>query len=396
MRSLLASLACTWRRGLTCPLRRITTTTHAHANSSYEVLVVADNDSDGSCEGDDGTFVSYLARFTLSRDSSSGGSYKVSSSSRGAAGPSSPPWLRLITRYSYGGRGGEMSDLLLLPRAVSHSAHTSAHRLFTFDDRTGIVFEIQPQEHDSVQHTLSAWELWHGRQLREASYSSVSLVPRYVLADGSGNHSAGFKCEWSALQDGKLVVGSHGYEVWPSGSPCVVGQGLRNVQWVKRLDLSTGLLEHLDWSALYNSISSSLGVSPPGYVTHEAATWSAVHGRWFFMPRRVSLTRPWDPVMDGQRGAHLIISCEEGGGDVRVVPIQGPTTPERGFSAMRFVPGTQDKHIIATKTIEGPPGDVCETYLTVVDIEGKVLMPETQISDQVKFEGLEIMHSPEQ
>jgi hypothetical protein len=37
-----------------------------------------------------------------------------------------------------------------------------------------------------------------------------------------------------------------------------------------------------------------------------------------------------DPVLDGQRGANLIVSCREGGEDVRVVQIQvhaAPCTP---------------------------------------------------------------------
>ncbi len=38
---------------------------------------------------------------------------------------------------------------------------------------------------------------------------------------------------------------------------------------------------------------------------------------------------------------------------MRVVQIRGQTDPLRGYSALRFVPGTEDRHIIATKTVGG-------------------------------------------
>ena len=104
------------------------------------------------------------------------------------------------------------------------------------------------------------------------------LVPRWVLADGDGDTTAGFKAEWSALHGDCIVFGSHGYEVWPGhkgaqasaghlSPPPTVGTGLKNVQWVKKINLSTGGVAHVDWSTGYNAIASALGVRPPGYVT---------------------------------------------------------------------------------------------------------------------------------
>jgi hypothetical protein len=46
------------------------------------------------------------------------------------------------------------------------------------------------------------------------SDSKMLMVPRWILADGDGDLSSGFKSEWSAIQDGKIIVGSHGEAYW--------------------------------------------------------------------------------------------------------------------------------------------------------------------------------------
>ncbi|GAX82760.1 hypothetical protein CEUSTIGMA_g10186.t1 [Chlamydomonas eustigma] len=316
-----------------------------------------------------------------------------------------------FNKYAYGGRGGEFSDLLLLPQTG---------QLLTFDDRTGIIFELmtnhpetQPTAavaHDSsevhgrqdtvggrrdVQAVFTSWETWHRRQLSDDLFSPIKLVPRWILADGDGDLSSGFKSEWSSIQDGKIIIGSHGYEVWPYGGPYEIGSGHTNVQWVKQVDLLTGAISHVNWTQHFNAISAAVGVKPPGYLTHEAAEWSSVHNRWFFLPRRLSLDQPWDPILDGQRGCTLLISCSITFHDIKIVQLKMRGQPERGFSAMRFVPGTQDRHIVATRTVEiegADKGRRCSSYITVIDLEGNVLMPETFLGNH-KYEGLEIMGS---
>jgi hypothetical protein len=64
----------------------------------------------------------------------------------------------------------------------------------------------------------------------------------------------------------------------------------------------------------------------------------------------------------------------------------------RGFSALRFVPGTRDTDIVALKTVEHSDESLAlQTYITVLDITGRVLLPETRICAEHKFEGLEIL-----
>lgn len=57
-------------------------------------------------------------------------------------------------------------------------------KLYTVDDRTGVVFEILGN----------------------------TAVPRHILTDGDGNVAKGFKAEWMAVKDYKLYVGGMGKE----------------------------------------------------------------------------------------------------------------------------------------------------------------------------------------
>ena len=72
-----------------------------------------------------------------------------------------------------------------------------------------------------------------------------------------------------------------------------------------------------------------------------------------------------------------------------IVKIGGPFNPFHGYSSLKFIPGTHDKHMVAIKTVEN--GDVTETFAVVLDTAGSILMPEVRIGSQ-KFEGLEFIH----
>ena len=78
--------------------------------------------------------------------------------------------------YSLKGRGMELSELV-----------TFDGRMLTFDDRTGIVFHLEGN----------------------------NVLPWAILADGAGEASKGFKCEWATVKDDVLYVGSMGRE-WTS------------------------------------------------------------------------------------------------------------------------------------------------------------------------------------
>ena len=72
-----------------------------------------------------------------------------------------------------------------------------------------------------------------------------------------------------------------------------------------------------------------------------------------------------------------------------------PLGPLRGFSSAKFLPGSQDKVIIALKSEENSELDRQTTYLTVYALgasgDWRVVMDEVELPHAAKFEGLEIL-----
>lgn len=81
--------------------------------------------------------------------------------------------MELSHSYAYKGRGMELSELT-----------TFNGRLLTFDDRTGLVYEL----------------------------SNGNVVPWVLLMDGNGRTGKGFKSEWATVKQKRLYVGSMGKE----------------------------------------------------------------------------------------------------------------------------------------------------------------------------------------
>ena len=78
----------------------------------------------------------------------------------------------------------------------------------------------------------------------------------------------------------------------------------------------------------------------------------------------------------------------------------GTLIPTHGFSSAKFLPGSNDEIIVALKTEERETkGDVGEdyenimrTFITVFNWKtGEMLMEETRIPGDAKFEGLEFI-----
>lgn len=86
--------------------------------------------------------------------------------------------IEIDSGYSLNGRGMELSELV-----------TFNGRILTFDDRTGMVYEIIGDK----------------------------VVPWIILMDGDGHSTKGFKSEWATVKDEVLFVGSMGKE-WTTAS----------------------------------------------------------------------------------------------------------------------------------------------------------------------------------
>ncbi len=61
-----------------------------------------------------------------------------------------------------------------------------------------------------------------------------------------------------------------------------------NPEYIKVID-ALGRVEHRPWISVYERMRDAAGIKSPGYVIHEAAVWSELRDRWFFIPRRSSV-----------------------------------------------------------------------------------------------------------
>lgn len=240
------------------------------------------------------------------------------------------------------GRGMELSELIVFNG-----------KLYSCDDRTGIIYEIK---------------------------NNVA-IPWVILTDGDGNSPKGFKCEWFAVKDQHLYVGGFGKE-WTSTSGELLNY---NPQWIKRVSV-TGEVEHLNWKENFNKLRSACGIQYPGYVIHEAANWSQMHKKWFFLPRRAS-SSVYNEIDDEKRGTNILLTSNDAFTDINMQTI-GPIIPTRGFSSFKFMPKAQDRIIVALKSEENQ-GKIA-TFITAFSTDGKILLQE-QLIGNYKYEGLEFI-----
>lgn len=154
----------------------------------------------------------------------------------------------LETQFSLKERGLELSELV-----------TFNGKLLSFDDRTGLVYEL----------------------------TNNKVIPWIILLDGDGHSSKGFKSEWATVKDNYLYIGSMGKE-WTTDS----GEFENNNPMFVKVVSMHGVTFSLDWSKNFKRLRQrSANINWPGYMIHESAVWSSIHRKWFFMPRRCSKGR---------------------------------------------------------------------------------------------------------
>uniref|UniRef100_A0A914VAP0 Soluble calcium-activated nucleotidase 1 n=1 Tax=Plectus sambesii TaxID=2011161 RepID=A0A914VAP0_9BILA len=252
--------------------------------------------------------------------------------------------LKLKSTISSGGRSMELSDFKVF----------DGH-LISVDDRTGILYRIVDN----------------------------SAVPWVILNDGPGLYGKAFKGEWLAAKNGLLYVGGLGKE-WTTTEGVFVNH---NPMWIKVVS-HTGYIRHVNWVDNYKKLRSAAGITDPGYMIFESGQWSDIHGKWFFLPRRAS-NEIYSEAADESKGTNLMLIADEHFKHVEVRKV-GKLTPPRGFSAFQFIPGTNDELIVALKS-EEKDGVPVASYITVFTVHGKVLMEETPLKGQFKFEGIEFV-----
>lgn len=268
----------------------------------------------------------------------------------------------LVSQHNEAGRGMELSELTIYK-----------NRLLSFDDRTGTVFEILSTDDGS------------------GSY----VVPRFVITEGDGDTDKGMKWEWSTIKNNELILGSMGKEfTGPNGEI----ENTNNL-WVAVLN-ERGELRRDDWQGKFDFVRQLVGASPPGYIIMEAILWSDHLKKWVFLPRRISSSM-YDEVEDERKGSNRVVLVNDKFTEGNVVQIKmkpSDMDPLHGFSTFAFVPGTQDHHAMAVRSVEEDCTGALEdckqrSYVMVFNIlTGEVLMDEVQINMAEKFEGIEFVN----
>eukprot|EP01147_Barroeca_monosierra_P002219 gene2219-5230_t len=276
-----------------------------------------------------------------------------------------PSIIKLSTSFNAKGRGAELSELQVFNG-----------KLYTADDRTGIIYEVVDQR----------------------------LVPRFILSDGDGNQQKGLKIEWMTVKNRQLWVGGIGKD-WTTATGEYVNA---YPKWIKIIS-QTGTVRHVDWRSTYDSIQNACGAPCAGrldakffhkhrrgggycggfyrYLWHEAVAWHPALRRWIFLPRRAS-SEPYDETEDEHRAANIMITSDVAYNDIIVSKI-GKLSNTRGFSSFKLIPGSNGRHILAVKS-EEVSGSLA-SYITVLDIELKKELLSDQLIGDSKVEGVEFI-----
>ena len=318
----------------TYPLTQLTITP---LGLKYRIAVIADLDTDSKVKDKSNQWESFLKLGDLTWDDKS----------EAITIDWDPEPLELKSSLSTGGRGMELSELAVF----------NGH-LYTVDDRTGVVYRL------------------------EAHKGIYKVVPWVILADGNGQETKGFKCEWMTVKDEHLYIGGLGKE-WTTQDGTVLNF---NPMFVKRISME-GVVEHVDWYDNYLALRSKAGIEFPGYMIHEAAMWSNVYHQWTFLPRRAS-KKKYNDAEDETHGTNMMLEASANFNQIELKTVGDLSKPSHGFSSLKFLPETQDSVIVALKS-EEVQGKVA-TYIMVFKRDGTILYPETYIGDH-KYEGIEFV-----
>lgn len=352
-------------------------------------------------------------------------------------------------------RGMELSEL-----AWFHG------RLLAPDDRTGAVVEIS-SPHGTLSSAATA-----RLGLDSSSHVPPSVAQRAaaVLRGRDGQHA--FKAEWMVIKDDTLVIGGHGRPYTDAAGHAISDDPL----WVNQLSLNkqhqnhpeankgtsrafvlSAVLGNVDetppflrfmdqqnWADRYKALERAAGVvvdrddvdnnnnnsGSSGFLMHEAVLWSHSRRQWIFLPRRRSVL-PFDARTVATMGWNGVLVADEHFTTVQLKRVPGLADPSglRGFSAAMFLPGSDERVVVALRTIEvegdaalvdaqlgaaaaaangGDGGSnrvtglnekggrekwarVTKTFLSAFNIDtGEMVMNEDLVGDQ-KFEGLTIL-----
>lgn len=124
-------------------------------------------------------------------------------------------------------------------------------------------------------------------------------------------------------------------------------------------------------------------------MIHESGVWSSLAKKWYFLPRRCSKDR-YNETRDEHMGCNYLITADESFHSIKPIELKRTHFAEtHGFSSFKFIPSTEDQIIIALLTEE--LNGRTSSYISAFNVNGDMLMPETRIPTDFKFEGLEFI-----
>lgn len=98
----------------------------------------------------------------------------------------------------------------------------------------------------------------------------------------------------------------------------------------------------------------------------------------------------YNETRDEHMGCNLLITADEDFNKIESVQLDSSNTQStHGFSSFKFIPGTDDRIIVALKTEE--LNGKTTTFITAFDIYGKTLYAEQHIETELKYEGFEFI-----
>lgn len=185
------------------------------------------------------------------------------------------------------------------------------------------------------------------------------------------------------MKEDYLYVGSMGKE-WTTSS----GEFENFFPMYVKMVSTSGEVRHINWVDNFKAIRGSMGINWPGYMIHESGVFSEITRKWYFLPRRCSKER-YNETKDESMGCNVLIECDENFHQIKLTEVGPLTFPTRGFSSFKFIPGTEDKTIIALKSEEF--NGKTSTYYTVLSVDGKIIVGDTKIDTDLKYEGIEFV-----
>jgi hypothetical protein len=234
------------------------------------------------------------------------------------------------------------SDAAVKGRAMEVSAlEYYDSQLLGFCDRTGFVYNLQ------------------------MSPSTSSIVTQFTTP-----RQVPFKSEWATIKGDALYVGSNGKE-WVENGVSIH----EDFKYIRVFEY--GVWRSENWTDRFEAIRRHLKCEFPGYLIHEAVAWDSRHSEWLFLPRKVSLTTPYDELADEHLSGNILVRASEDFSLISSVSV-GPFESEWGFTDIKILPrelqskeGSNPPTLLVGVKVREVDGEV-SSKITVFDTEGNI------------------------